>query len=425
MSLGLLQANPLITILMGLSSVTVSLGLMNLILTVIVEKAAEAREKDVQEVARQKAASQSQSQKDLLKICQKMDKDGSGTLSLNELLGAYLRSKEFRNLMTVMDISDQELQAIFRVADQQGAEGEMHYTHFCEEVFQLRPSDHRKLLGTLRLSILETQHMIQDKITSQLEKLAQQGDLQLAQIAHLDHKVDQLVLTSSMHRSQDADVQSARRSQDADAQSVHRSQDADGKENLLAELPVGHEGIDLCRQAIHNLALQTADMQAWRDLEQLQQEVQVLVDIEDYLINNAIYRQDFSLPNLTSTLARLVDGESQKDGKDINTIEVWIAEMKFNKCKSTLHSLSNMKEGLTIDSHLDEEQGTVLQTEGSEDIVSITKQVLFELKELLPHLLQMSTSAVPTDLGASCGHAVGKTGTNLWRADTEVSRVSI
>jgi len=99
MSLSLWQRSPGAIFLMIVTTVTVTLGFMNLILTVIVEQAAEARAKDVEEMARQKSKGKTKALKDLLRFCEKIDKNGDGMLSIDEVMGAYDRSVVFQDLM--------------------------------------------------------------------------------------------------------------------------------------------------------------------------------------------------------------------------------------------------------------------------------------------------------------------------------------
>eukprot|EP00913_Durusdinium_trenchii_P017934 g16852.t1 len=65
---------------------TISLGVMNLILAVIVEKAAEARQTDLDKKLMQKDQVRERNMVELALMCDRMDKDGSGALSLEEML---------------------------------------------------------------------------------------------------------------------------------------------------------------------------------------------------------------------------------------------------------------------------------------------------------------------------------------------------
>jgi len=76
--------------------------LVNLILTVIVERAAEAREKDLHDLLEQKAQVQQQMKMDLLRLCSQLDRGGNGRMTLEDLEWAFNASNEFRLMMMTL-----------------------------------------------------------------------------------------------------------------------------------------------------------------------------------------------------------------------------------------------------------------------------------------------------------------------------------
>jgi len=167
----MVESNLVIAFLMTLASATIILGILNLILTVIVERAAEAREKDVQDMARQKCLNQAEARDDLLKLCEEMDKDDSGELDLNEILEAYENSEEFYYLMTVMDFDKEELQEVFEHADRDQT-GRILYEEFCDELFHLKFQNQHLLVGLLRHKLLESSHATERRLSSQIADIS-------------------------------------------------------------------------------------------------------------------------------------------------------------------------------------------------------------------------------------------------------------
>lgn len=360
------------TILMSTATVTIALGIMNLILTVIVERATESREKDTREVARQKSANQAAEKQNLFKICQRMDKDGNGLLSLDELLTGFERSEEFRSLMTSMEMTEDELQAIFRIADDSGT-GEIEYSTFCNELFRLRPQDQRAAIAVLRISLHETQQMIKGCIEAKLERLTSQGDMCLAQVALLDTKIQQIA--PFPFRAQ-------------------LSQPSDSHE--FTETTANDIDRMLFPDHTHDLALQTADLQAWRDLEQLEREKEVLMKTAEHVVTRAMDQVDMSVPNLMNSVLNVANGA----GRDIKTLEVWLAERRYQIYKSSLHSLSQVEHSQGTKRQFAEQQGIPTDIESGEYIVSARKQ-LSRIRELLPQLVQISASTEDS-LGDLC-----------------------
>ncbi|CAL1166123.1 unnamed protein product, partial [Cladocopium goreaui] len=100
---------------------TVSLGVMNLILAVVVEKAAEARENDQERKMEQKENERERNMIELAILCDRMDNDGSGALSLKEMLDGFDTDMNFKSLMAFMDIERDDMQTIFKVLDCDGS----------------------------------------------------------------------------------------------------------------------------------------------------------------------------------------------------------------------------------------------------------------------------------------------------------------
>jgi len=174
---------------------------------VIVEQAADARARDVQELVRQKSQSKEKALKDLLSFCEKIDKTSDGMLSIGKVMGAYKRSAVFRELMTAMGMTNPALQGIFQIADPK-CTGLIDYNSFSSELFHLKCRDLSMLLVQLRFNMQATQDMLKE-ITPQLEELAKQDQMFSAQVNVLDHKREQLVLSATLGKTQEENLPEA------------------------------------------------------------------------------------------------------------------------------------------------------------------------------------------------------------------------
>ena len=76
---------------------------------VIVESAAEARENDSDQKIKNKESERGKSMVELAVLCADLDKDASGTVSLDELFFGYDNLPQFKRLMEQMDIKRDEL----------------------------------------------------------------------------------------------------------------------------------------------------------------------------------------------------------------------------------------------------------------------------------------------------------------------------
>eukprot|EP00930_Biecheleria_cincta_P001862 TRINITY_DN102951_c0_g1_i1.p1 TRINITY_DN102951_c0_g1~~TRINITY_DN102951_c0_g1_i1.p1 ORF type:complete len:748 (+),score=172.31 TRINITY_DN102951_c0_g1_i1:33-2246(+) len=141
----------------------ISLGVMNLILAVIVERSTEARENDVEAKLAQKDAVRSQNMVNLCQLCHQMDQDGSGTLSLEEMLLGCEQSKEFRQLMDLLDLQKADLATIFKALDEDGS-GDVSYIEFCQNIDSATRRDPQMMVSLIKFSMSEIKTMVQKDV---------------------------------------------------------------------------------------------------------------------------------------------------------------------------------------------------------------------------------------------------------------------
>jgi len=168
-SIPLLYAAPWTAPILFTIMVSVSLGVMNLILAVIVERATEARENDHERKLKKKDIERNRTMLNFAKICHDMDADGSGSLSLNEMQNGYDGNDDFRKLMDIMDIKRADMETIFRVLDED-CSGEVSYIEFCQHLASFWERDPVMLQSLLKYSIMEIRKVIGDEIVSALKE---------------------------------------------------------------------------------------------------------------------------------------------------------------------------------------------------------------------------------------------------------------
>mmetsp|Transcript_69814 Transcript_69814/g.227121 ORF Transcript_69814/g.227121 Transcript_69814/m.227121 type:complete len:804 (-) Transcript_69814:148-2559(-) len=144
---------------------TVGTGLMNLILAVIVERASEACEQDVLNRAKHKDKDRLKTRIDLATLCANLDEDGSGTLSLDELLAGYDGSEKFQSIMRVMDVQREDIQGLFRNLQYQEDglidtedDGAINYMQFCEKLNSVQSRNNRMMILEITSMLTEFKH---------------------------------------------------------------------------------------------------------------------------------------------------------------------------------------------------------------------------------------------------------------------------
>jgi len=133
---------------------TVALGLVNLILAVIVDKAAEAREEDAKAISSMRENKQRQAKRSLVKLCMEMDVDKSGSLTLDELMDGFRNSRGFRSVLDVLDVDKEDLECVFRIMDQDRS-GDVSYCEFVDLLYRMKTQNSKTLLMFIKHYVLE------------------------------------------------------------------------------------------------------------------------------------------------------------------------------------------------------------------------------------------------------------------------------
>mmetsp|Transcript_29818 Transcript_29818/g.88558 ORF Transcript_29818/g.88558 Transcript_29818/m.88558 type:complete len:495 (-) Transcript_29818:7-1491(-) len=141
--------------------VSINLGLVNLILSVIVDRAAEARLEDAKSTLATKKATREQGKKSLLRICKSMDADGSGELELKEIQDGYKTNAEFNDTLMLMDIRYSDLATVFRMLDKDKS-GACTYTEFVEHLYRMQSSEAHTMMSFIKHFIKEMQQIVDE-----------------------------------------------------------------------------------------------------------------------------------------------------------------------------------------------------------------------------------------------------------------------
>ncbi|OLQ04889.1 Sodium channel protein type 11 subunit alpha [Symbiodinium microadriaticum] len=112
-----IQEHPATAVIFIGSSLTLVFGVLNLIVAVVVDTFADARLNDVQNLAEEMEDEIEHDRKALGKLFARIDKDGSGQLSLQELIEGARHDSGFQSRLRVMDIDEQDLEQLFHMID--------------------------------------------------------------------------------------------------------------------------------------------------------------------------------------------------------------------------------------------------------------------------------------------------------------------
>jgi len=128
-SVPMMEEYPLTAIIFMGSLLTLVFGVMNLIVAVVVDTFAEARQRDVLNLAEEMQNNENIDRERLERIFKRIDTDGSGMVTFDELLEGARRDPEFQSRLRVMDIDEADLEQLFEMIDVNG-EGEIAAAEF-------------------------------------------------------------------------------------------------------------------------------------------------------------------------------------------------------------------------------------------------------------------------------------------------------
>jgi len=164
----IIEKRPATAIFFILVLVSLVLGALNLLLGIIVERAMEAKAVSAKEVASKKEKHRKEAGERLFEMCESMDGDKGGTLSVQELLAGYEENEEFRNLLHMMDVGHRDLHVVFGMLDTDGS-GDVEYKEFVEQLQMLKDQDAHTLLMFIRYYIVEIRDQLKKKPAQALD----------------------------------------------------------------------------------------------------------------------------------------------------------------------------------------------------------------------------------------------------------------
>jgi len=144
----IIKNTPATILLFASVLVIVQLGFTNLILSVIVEKAAEARQHDCAALRRQRQ----EAIKKVARIARQIDSSGNGMITEEEFKEGMENDSDFRELLEVLDIDEADVSSLFYLMDADKS-GDLSIEEFVRTLAKSSDDDIRKQMMFLRLKV--------------------------------------------------------------------------------------------------------------------------------------------------------------------------------------------------------------------------------------------------------------------------------
>jgi len=163
----LIKEIPLTYFFFMVSLVTVQLGFMNLVLAIIVDQAAEAREVSKEERIRRKRIADAENLEHWKTTMGELDADASGTLTEDEFMSGYDLPTVSQTLDT-LHMTSNDLRQIFHLMDTDKS-GTLEYEEFVDQFYKAQSQDPAVYLMCIKLQVARIQHHIEAVLGQQID----------------------------------------------------------------------------------------------------------------------------------------------------------------------------------------------------------------------------------------------------------------
>eukprot|EP00931_Biecheleriopsis_adriatica_P094949 TRINITY_DN6857_c1_g1_i1.p1 TRINITY_DN6857_c1_g1~~TRINITY_DN6857_c1_g1_i1.p1 ORF type:complete len:415 (-),score=58.38 TRINITY_DN6857_c1_g1_i1:38-1192(-) len=166
----IINEQPWSLIIFASALITIQLGFTNLILAVIVERASESREANIQDKAKQIQLEKEQAAVSFADMCSDMDLDSSGKISLTELTSAFEQIPEFRACLISLGIDQIKLKKLFGLVDTDGS-GDISFEELADFMHSSQKDDLKQQMMVLSLRVEDIWRRIRHGVEASVSNL--------------------------------------------------------------------------------------------------------------------------------------------------------------------------------------------------------------------------------------------------------------
>mmetsp|Transcript_128730 Transcript_128730/g.372516 ORF Transcript_128730/g.372516 Transcript_128730/m.372516 type:complete len:579 (-) Transcript_128730:104-1840(-) len=169
-SMPIIEEEPATAIFFLFVFLLISLMVMNIILSMVVEASLKAAEDDKQKVLSQRTREYQDHANKVKAMCAELDADKSGELSKEELLNGFAENAEFGEMMSLMELTAEDFDEVFNMLDTEGT-GNVEYDEFARHLYKLKTHDSRTTLALVKHYVTETREMLKSFVEEEFKEV--------------------------------------------------------------------------------------------------------------------------------------------------------------------------------------------------------------------------------------------------------------
>jgi len=147
--------------------VTIQFMMLNLMLTVIVDSAHRARADDDKQLVAAKEHRYAKMKQNLMEMVKEFDKDGSGELSVEELMAGFQENEVFADLLHAMDVGLDDMQSLFWIMDEDRS-GQVSAAEFVNNIWKLKEQDINTTLMFIKAYLIDLRVKVRTDLHSMI-----------------------------------------------------------------------------------------------------------------------------------------------------------------------------------------------------------------------------------------------------------------
>lgn len=261
----LIEAHPWTAVILVTAGVSLQVLLLNLILTVIVDKAAETHKNDAARNLKKKEMEFAQAKDKLIKCCADIDDDSSGELGFEELMNGFETNKDFAMTLSLMDIKAEDMGVVFNILDEDQS-GSVTYTEFVDQLYKMKSQDTHTMLLFIKGYVNE----LRGKVTEQMRIL---------KIGIID-KLDEISSLAASNATARAAAFANASNNPPPVVAVHTDVAVHAGGSQAISFDVFAKDIEICTQKLNGVA-EKLDAQVTQTFRQLQASMSSIGDLCD------------------------------------------------------------------------------------------------------------------------------------------------